>query len=603
LNRNIQDRYRLRNIRIKNKLLFSYILLSLIPLLIVSILTFNQYSNDLKTKLGLYSVKIMDQSAKNMKTRIDAIEGFCYELMLYEEVQRILREYNTQSISEKRNRILKITDFLDDRFFILDHLNFLEIYSNDQTLLYSSGFSSFNEKEIGRIFYLIDKNKGAIGWDYLQTLNKHNIAVVSGIYDEDTKQKLGFFILAIDEKWFSDVFTELWFGEGADTFILNEQGLLISKDNNKFNLGTIFPEKGLIEKIKINQFEEFRNFHIPINDKMNLVSFAKIEKAEWYIVSTIPFSYINGEAWNVGFTILLILLACIVTGIILAFIISQNLSHPITDLIHAMDSAKNGNFSLSIKHNRKDELGYLTDEFNRMFLRINELIAIVKLEQENKRRAEIKMLQAQIKPHFLFNTLNTFKWMAEMSQADSVADGIKALIGLLENTIIEDKELISLREEIKNIQNYIVIQKLRYGTIFDFKTVIPTELNKVSIPKFLLQPVIENSIIHGIDDLDYQGHIIISCQKIGKDIQLIIKDNGRGISKESIKEIISTSKSVKGGFSHIGLSNVIERIKMNFGEHYNLSIQSELGKGTITIITLPYIEIEEGKAYVQSIDS
>jgi len=196
-----------------------------------------------------------------------------------------------------------------------------------------------------------------------------------------------------------------------------------------------------------------------------------------------------------------------------------------------------------------------------------------------KREAELKALQAQISPHFLFNTLNCIRWAAFNKRNKKAADMTLALSNLLRMTIVNGSEFISLETEVANLFHYVAIFQMSQEKDFAFSTDIPHELKSYQIPKLLLQPLVENSLIHGLNDSIEKGKITVTAKKTEDNVCITIRDNGGGIDK---------SKPRKGQkFSGIGVENVNERIKLNYGAEYGLKIESELGQGTTVCLILP----------------
>ena len=178
-----------------------------------------------------------------------------------------------------------------------------------------------------------------------------------------------------------------------------------------------------------------------------------------------------------------------------------------------MKRVSEGDLKVLVNDTYEDEIGVISDNFDSMLKRVNELIEKTKLQEVEKRDLEIRMLQAQINPHFLFNTLNSLKWTALMNQDYTVSEGLSSLAELLRNTIIDKNELVTIREELENIKNYVVIQKIRYGNSFDVQYEVDELLLENKVIKFILQPIVENSIIPGIDENKENQKIIIKCQR------------------------------------------------------------------------------------------
>lgn len=210
----------------------------------------------------------------------------------------------------------------------------------------------------------------------------------------------------------------------------------------------------------------------------------------------------------------------------------------------------------------------------------------IEQEQEDKRKAEIRLLQAQINPHFLFNTLDSLRFTAMMSRADTVSEGLSSLSHILRNSIIDDNSYITVSDEIRCIEDYIVIQKIRYGEFIELHKQIEPGTDDCLIMKFLLQPIVENSIIHGMQKKETLD-ITIQTERKDDQIEIIISDNGSGFDMdEKIDKETNIIKSSK--MSGIGLENVKQRLELEFRTEQSFTIHSEKGVGTTVTIRYPF---------------
>jgi two-component system sensor histidine kinase YesM len=214
----------------------------------------------------------------------------------------------------------------------------------------------------------------------------------------------------------------------------------------------------------------------------------------------------------------------------------------------------------------------------------------VESEQQAKRDAELKMLQAQINPHFLFNTLNSLKWSAMMSGNEAVKQGIESLSELLRNTILVKEELVPLEVEIANLLHYATIQRIRYGDSFKLSFVMNDELYACLVPKFILQPIVENSILHAGSEDGRRVGIRVEGFREGADLRIVIADDGKGFDMNDAHARKSMSHAKLSG---IGIGNVDERIRIHFGAAYGLVTRSAPNEGTETVITLPILTKED----------
>ena len=272
--------------------------------------------------------------------------------------------------------------------------------------------------------------------------------------------------------------------------------------------------------------------------------------------------------------------------------ISSGITKPVRRLQQTMKSVDTGEFQLVGSIRATTEIRELAREYDTMVGRIRELMAANVREQELKRKSDLKALQAQINPHFLYNTLDSIIWMGEMGQSREVVQMTSALSKLFRISISKGRELIPISDEIAHVQSYLTIQKMRYRDKFDYEIDIDPALYDQTTLKITLQPLVENAIYHGIKEVDHKGQILISGRDMGEIILLEVTDNGRGMDADGLAELIQAIDSPldhqrgqkTGG---MGVKNVHQRIKIYFGPQYGLSIESRKDEGTRIQIRFP----------------
>ena len=292
--------------------------------------------------------------------------------------------------------------------------------------------------------------------------------------------------------------------------------------------------------------------------------------------------YIMEEVNNNRNVLLLYAVILAVISFIFTSIVYQSIYDPLSKILYSMRKMDRNHIEhYMVKDEGNDELHELSTNFNNLLSWVRDLLSHVEMEQEKKRETQIQLLQAQINPHFLFNTLNTLNYLAIINDDKPVSEGISALSKLLRNTIVDRNEYVEVEEEIENVKNYIIIQKLRYGDLFETNFLIDEDVKQCRIMKFLLQPIVENSILHAFEeDCEHQMLYIKACRK-DHYLEIEVADNGKGFE---------TSESIeKTRLSGIGIHNIEERIKLMYGDKFSMTIRSEIGKGTITTLLLPYI--------------
>ncbi|WP_277405666.1 sensor histidine kinase [Lacrimispora xylanisolvens] len=271
----------------------------------------------------------------------------------------------------------------------------------------------------------------------------------------------------------------------------------------------------------------------------------------------------------------------------------KRITKPIEELCEYTMKLADGNLEVSAPKSNIRELKVLGEQYDQMVIRIGELIQHIKEEQELKRKTELKLLQAQINPHFLYNTLDTIVWLAEGKQHQEVVEMITALSSFLRIGLNNGRDFITIKEEAEHIKSYLLIQHFRYEDIMDYEIDFEERIRDYSILKLTLQPIVENALYHGIKNCRKKEFLRISGWQENEDILLKVEDNGIGMKPDEVKkmehQIAGGSKAdfhVGEGF---GIANVAERIRLNFGEAYGLTIESEYGVGTAVTVRIPAV--------------
>jgi len=313
------------------------------------------------------------------------------------------------------------------------------------------------------------------------------------------------------------------------------------------------------------------------------MSYLKI-KYNWKIISIAPFSEMSRESAVFSFIAFIVIILNSVLLFIGSIFISRLITNPVKKLLHAMKGIENNEFGTVDLKMGSSEFKKLQDGYNRMVTEIQKLIKRIMEEQKIKRKAELDVLQAQIKPHFLYNTFDAISYLALEGRSEKVYTIMKALGSYYRTSLNKGSEVITLKEEVEVVRNYLTIQKIRYNDIFTDSYDIETEIEDIKILKLVLQPLAENALYHGIKPSGEPGHIGITAKREGEFIKIAVKDNGVGMSEEAVKNIFSGIKSEETSF---GLKGTIERLRIFYGIENVLSIKSAPGCGTEVILTIP----------------
>lgn len=277
-------------------------------------------------------------------------------------------------------------------------------------------------------------------------------------------------------------------------------------------------------------------------------------------------------------------ISVLVSGIIAKYVVS-----PVNLLARQLDSYTIDGEITMLDMKRSDEIGQLNRSYAMMSQKIKKLFEDLNYEYEIREQYRYESLRAKLNPHFLFNTLNTIRWMAIIRKADNITETIDALAGMLSYSMSKDGELVPLRRELENIKNYVFIQNCRYGEKYKVEIEIADDLQELKVIRFILQPIVENAMTHAFKDFSGVGRIVLSAQVNADILQLFVSDNGSGMTAEQVWQLNSRESKNGEKSTGIGYANVDERIRVAYGNGFGLSVESSPGKGVRVIYTLPVL--------------
>lgn len=407
------------------------------------------------------------------------------------------------------------------------------------------------------------------------------------------ERPLGFFWIDLSLTRIQEICEQIRLGKSGYLMIMDTSGRIIFHPKTNY-IGAKYPFS-FCQKILA---EQSGNFLTNIEGEKSLVVFDTTGDTDWRVVAVVPYAEIGSGVLRLRSITTLMIIICIVASVILSITFAATITKPIQKLQKTMEEASRGYLDLAIPVESTDEIGKLTANFNQMLIKIKTLIDdnyTAKLREANAElkhhQAELRALQAQINPHFLFNTLGTISSLAELEGVESISRMAEALADFFRYSIHTDEVMVTLRDELAQVERYFSIQKLRFGDRIELTVDIPDELMDQPIIKLTLQPIVENACVHGLE-LYGNGRIQINSRIYQDHLAIMISDNGSGISREDLLRIqglldhpeSDTGESRIG----IGLRNVHSRLKLYYGEEYGIQIQSKEGEGTNVIVLLPY---------------
>lgn len=401
------------------------------------------------------------------------------------------------------------------------------------------------------------------------------------VYKKGGRQETG--VLSMDLRFsaISDLLSKIKLGESGYVYLLDANSELIYHD--QLSLIRLGIRQENIDLIAENVFGEFND---ALNGRERFVVVQTVDFTGWRLVGVSYMDEVMADSDRLRRSILSFLVAGILMALSVAIIIGRTIARPMNRLTQIVRSVEGGDLDVEIPQKGFLEIANLASAFHLMLGRIKLLMRQIVREQEQKRLYELDALQAQINPHFLYNTLDSIVWMQERGQNREAIQMVTALARLFRISISKGRSIITVAEEIEHVRNYLIIQTIRFKNRFTYEINAQPEAMSLHTVKLVLQPIVENSIVHGLAHYTTgEGHIQIDIAVEGNELVMRVRDNGLGMEREQAERLLTRSSGGGG----IGVTNVHERIRLTYGQEYGLEIQSELDEGTLVTIRQPGI--------------
>lgn len=424
--------------------------------------------------------------------------------------------------------------------------------------------------------------------EYLMTSEGEPVvSAARSIIDTQTRLTLGVVIINVGVENLERLWMDIKITENSRFYLADAENRVIFSRNRD--------DLGIDLNYALGTDTDLRRQHHGMVSVMGQYSYlisSVSPKSSWRAITVIPtdelFSYIN-----VMLRIAVAAIAAgVLTSVLIAVFIATGITRPLYSLNQKMKKVGEGNLDIKID-DAKGEVGQIAATARKMLNDIKLLIDRIYAAEKEKRDAEMLALQSQINPHFLYNTLNSIKWLAHMQGASAIEDSVASLSSMLSFAAKNDEDFIPVSEEVQFVRDYLNIMNLRYYNKFTVSYNIDPEVYLFKTLKFLLQPVIENAILHGFESIGRKGFLNVSIQHTGNKIVFEVCDDGNGIEEDVLKTILEKEdKKPYKKFNSIGLYNIRKRLALHFGEGFGLFIQSTAGKGTVARIIIPEVRIE-----------
>ena len=534
-----------------------------------------------------YTHTIIQQMNQNIDSYIDYMENIAYLISSNEDVQDYL--FDEKIDNEGRYRILnQFQTILDSRSDIRN----VGIISKNGRMLINDGSKSVNQ----------DLDLNTQEW-YATALEKPNgpiltsshvqhiisgerpwvITLSRGIRDRSgSGEKEGVFFIDLNYSAISGLCDQSTVGTKGYAFILDAKGNIVYHPQQQ----QLYNELQT-ENISLIMDTDEDTVLTGTGNDGKLYSISRSEKTGWTVVDCTNVKELLSKSRQAQSVYVLTAIILVIVALLFSRFMARSITLPIQKLRDSMKKVQEGDFSVSdVVVDSKNEIGSLTKSFDVMTHRIHELMEQNVHEQEEKRKSELKALQSQINPHFLYNTLDSIIWMAEGKKNEEVVLMTASLARLLRQSISNEDEVVPIANEVEYARGYLTIQKMRYKDKLEFQFEVDSSILYIPLIKLVLQPIIENAIYHGLKYKESKGLLIVKgFMKDGNAVLQVI-DDGVGMDEETLAHIYDKHK-VNYHSNGVGVYNVQKRLKLYYGEDYGITYTSELGKGTTATITIP----------------
>lgn len=415
---------------------------------------------------------------------------------------------------------------------------------------------------------------------------EYHFSIARAVMDTQSVYPIGIICINIDKNFLRETCRNIMTIPGERVLVLDGENRIIY-DTVEDNITKNISEAGL-DLTDLNRSDNERS--VLINGQNHLVDTVDSGIMSLRLVRIIPEDKLFSNLVKMQEQFMLLIMVFVLLSLLLSVSLTYGITRPMKKLISTMRVVEKGDLSIRFHVKQRDEIGLLGHSFNKMIRKVENLINIVYISQIRKKEAELDALQSQINPHFIYNTLESIRMMAELNDDSDTSRMTFMLARLLRYSISTKKQKVTVKQEIEHLKNYLELQNMRYGDKFKLIVELDDALYNVSIIKLIFQPVVENAIVHGLEGVQEKGIIRITGYHRNDKIIFSIEDNGKGIPEETLEELnrrindFGQSQGERGG---IGLRNVNERIQLHYGDAYGLKLSSEPGKGTAVILEFP----------------
>lgn len=562
-----------------------------VPLGIASYLTFTSYSESIQKNTGKYQMDVVKELTANIDTYLNELN--LLTLLPYQspQIMKYLEFGEQTSANLSFNDRVTIEDFAK-RVFANGRVDISGL-----TLFRTRGGNTYTAMSEEQANYMPRDVKNEVWYSkvsqtgkmvYLGTFNKQGMGTLNQVYSfarkirsVDTGADLAYLVLDVDKNIIRNKI-EAISNDKKNIMIVDNEGSMIYKS--------------MVSGPDADQFKQFKGIGTVVykqNNDSELVSYYTSPLTGWTMIEMVPLAVLLQDTVYVRNYIIGIGAVCLLLAIIIFTLFALRITNPISELRNLMKKVVVGDLAVSIPIHSRDEIGQLSQSFNIMVSKLSDLGYRLYESEIREKNAQISALQSQINPHFLYNTLGSISMYAEIQGNKEVVKMTNHLSKLLRYSINSHQSQVPLHMEIEHVTGYMAIQQIRFEDKIKFHVRIEPELQSNSVIRFILQPIVENAIVHGIDKGNGYGTISLIGKKQDNHMLIQIQDDGAGMSAGQLQSLLNRKfqmTTTEEGTGGTGLMNVHRRIALRYGNQYGVTIESNLKQGTTITLTLPLIE-------------
>lgn len=575
-----------------SKIIVAFLLVILIPTLFTSLSFYLESNSILKKNVRESTIQIATSTAESLSFILNAGIDTSDFISSDQTIQRAILQLNSSTLSEQRRNSQYINTLLNNFVYSNSFVKIVYVLTEEDGGFGSGTFAQTNLNKIqlsDQDWVKEAKRKdGALVWQGIQydlfhggSVNTDLVVPVSRVLkDFDTMNNIGLVQVHLDGRAILNTIERLELGKTGKFSIVNTEGRIMV-DSNLDLINKKVSNPDLYSHIVGDHVEfEFVTEGVPYYGVKQQLSNG------WILVGTVPVHEISGQLDRLQSWIFFSSGVFSLIAIAIGLYIAGEVTKPVKQLTRSMLRVQEGDLKERTVISSSDEIGFLSKQFNEMLYEIENLMQQVESEQSEKYHAELRAVMHRVHPHFLFNTLTTLRWLIDSNQNERASIVLSALNHLLEANMGKSGSIITVKEELDIIEKYLVILELRYEKTFQLELDIEPETEKVTIPRMLLQPLVENAIFHGIVPKNTDGRISIKIYFYNGDLEFLIKDNGLGIRKDKLKELNDLETACQKGNIGIGLRHIFDALRLYYDQNWDWSISSEPEQGVTVRILL-----------------